>query len=172
MHCQPEGYTHPPLPVPSFPLVQNLSSKQMAPTDNIWPKTDYAKRSSVAKRIKPLGCLQLEVSTIERKLPAAMMDMPATLWKHSASLPLSAEACQLTTSIKEHLSTSHSILAPSPLPLPHPYPLQLMCAYIHTSIATPPLAIYCSLHQYQLTQFRIINLNKKLICGGKNKVEC
>ena len=33
MHCQPEQWTHPPLPVPSFLLAQNLSSKRIAPTD-------------------------------------------------------------------------------------------------------------------------------------------
>ena len=44
MHCQPERCTHPRPPVPPFLLAQNLSSKRIAPTDNMWPKTDDAKR--------------------------------------------------------------------------------------------------------------------------------
>ena len=44
MHCQPEGSTDPPPPVPPFLLAQNLSSKQIAPTDNMRPKTDDAKK--------------------------------------------------------------------------------------------------------------------------------
>ena len=31
------GWTHPPPPIPPFLLVQNLSSKQIAPTDNMRP---------------------------------------------------------------------------------------------------------------------------------------
>ena len=44
MHHQPEQCTHSPPPVPPFLLAQNLSSKQIAPTDNMRPKTDDAKR--------------------------------------------------------------------------------------------------------------------------------
>ena len=44
MHCHPEWCTHPPPPVPPFLLAQNLSSKQIAPTDNMWSKTDNTKR--------------------------------------------------------------------------------------------------------------------------------
>ena len=46
MHCQAERWTHPPPPVPSFLLAQNLSSKRIAPTDNMWPKSDDAKRQN------------------------------------------------------------------------------------------------------------------------------
>ena len=42
MHCQAERWTHPPPSLPSFLLVWNLSSKPIAPTDNIWPKSDDA----------------------------------------------------------------------------------------------------------------------------------
>ena len=35
MHYQPEWCTHPPPPAPPFLLAQNLSSKQIAPTDNM-----------------------------------------------------------------------------------------------------------------------------------------
>ena len=35
--------THPPPSVPPFLLVQNLSSKQIAPTDSMWAKSDNAK---------------------------------------------------------------------------------------------------------------------------------
>ena len=42
MHCQPEQCTHPPPPVPPFLVAQNLSSKQIAPTDNMRPKFDDA----------------------------------------------------------------------------------------------------------------------------------
>ena len=42
MHCQPERCTHPPPPVPPFLLAQNLSSKRIAPTDNMRPKSDDA----------------------------------------------------------------------------------------------------------------------------------
>ena len=43
---QLEQCTHPPPPVPPFLLVhvQNLSSKQIVPTDNMQPKPDDAKR--------------------------------------------------------------------------------------------------------------------------------
>ena len=34
MHCHPEGCTHPP---PPFLLAQNLSSQEIAPTDNMQP---------------------------------------------------------------------------------------------------------------------------------------
>ena len=44
IHFQPEQYTHPPPPVPPFLLAQNLSSKWIAPTDNLRPKPDTAKR--------------------------------------------------------------------------------------------------------------------------------
>ena len=44
MHCQPERFTHPPPPVPPFLLAQNLTSKRIVPTDNMWPKSDDAKR--------------------------------------------------------------------------------------------------------------------------------
>ena len=37
MHSQPERCTHPPPPVPAFLLAQNLSSKQIVPTDKTWP---------------------------------------------------------------------------------------------------------------------------------------
>ena len=36
------GWTHPPPPIPPFLLVQNLSSKRIAPTDNMRPKSDDA----------------------------------------------------------------------------------------------------------------------------------
>ena len=43
MHCQPEGFTHPPLS-PLILLARNISSKQIVPIDNMQPKTDDAKR--------------------------------------------------------------------------------------------------------------------------------
>ena len=43
VHCQAEQWTHPPPPVPPFLLAQNLSSKRIAPTNNMWPKSDDAK---------------------------------------------------------------------------------------------------------------------------------
>ena len=36
------GWTHPPPPYPPFLLAQNLSSKRIAPTDNMRPKSDDA----------------------------------------------------------------------------------------------------------------------------------
>ena len=132
MHCQPEGCTHPPPPVPPFLLVRNLSSKRIVPTDNMQPKTDNAKRHH---RVKPLGYLHLKVSTIEHKLPAAIKAMPATSWKHPASLPLSAEACQLTTSIRS-ISPPYILHSPSPFnsPLtPTPY----SCCVLMYTLAYP-----------------------------------
>ena len=38
--------THPPPPVPPFLLVQTMSLKRIAPTDNIQPKSDNAKKGS------------------------------------------------------------------------------------------------------------------------------
>ena len=38
MHCHPLGDTHLPRPVPPFLLVQNLSFKWIAPTDNMQSK--------------------------------------------------------------------------------------------------------------------------------------
>ena len=35
-----EGDTHPSPPIPLFLLVQNLFSKQIVPTDNMWPEFD------------------------------------------------------------------------------------------------------------------------------------
>ena len=43
MHCQPEWCNHPPPLVPPFLLVQNLYLKRIAPTDNMWTKSDVAK---------------------------------------------------------------------------------------------------------------------------------
>ena len=40
MHCHPPGDTHPPPLIPSFLLAQNLSSKRIAPTDNMRPNFD------------------------------------------------------------------------------------------------------------------------------------
>ena len=45
MHCHPEGDIHPPPPVPPFLLAQNLSSKQIAPTDNMWPNWCHTKKN-------------------------------------------------------------------------------------------------------------------------------
>ena len=47
MHCHPLGDTHPPPLVPPFLLAQNLSSKRIAPTDNMWPNfdDDYSRHS-------------------------------------------------------------------------------------------------------------------------------
>ena len=44
MHCHTPGDTRLPLPVPPFLLVQNLSSKWIAPNDNIQPNfnDDYS----------------------------------------------------------------------------------------------------------------------------------
>ena len=44
MCCQAEWCTHPLPPVTPFLLAQNLSSKWIVPTDNMWPKSDNAKR--------------------------------------------------------------------------------------------------------------------------------
>ena len=50
MHCHPEGCTHPPLSIPPFLLVQNLSSKLIALTDNMQPKVrQHQEASSVVK---------------------------------------------------------------------------------------------------------------------------
>ena len=37
--------THPPPPISPFLVAQNLSSKRIAPTDNVWPKlhTEYTR---------------------------------------------------------------------------------------------------------------------------------
>ena len=43
MHCHPQGCTHPP-PRLTLSLGQNLSSEQIAPNDNMRPKSDDAKR--------------------------------------------------------------------------------------------------------------------------------
>ena len=43
MHCQTERWTHPPPPIPPFLLVQNLSSKRIAPTDNMQPNLTTPK---------------------------------------------------------------------------------------------------------------------------------
>ena len=40
MHCHSAGCTHLVPPVPLFLLAQNLSSIQIAPTDNMQPKSD------------------------------------------------------------------------------------------------------------------------------------
>ena len=50
-------YARLPPPIPPFLLAQNLSSKRIAPTDNMWPKTDDAKmHSSVVKVLKVPKC--------------------------------------------------------------------------------------------------------------------
>ena len=38
MCMAPHAETHPPPPIPPFLLAKNLSSKRIAPTDNMWPK--------------------------------------------------------------------------------------------------------------------------------------
>ena len=43
MCTAPRAETRQPPPIPPFLLVQNLSSKQIAPTDNMWPKSNNAK---------------------------------------------------------------------------------------------------------------------------------
>jgi len=42
MFTAPHAETHLPLPIPPFLLAQNLSSKWIAPTDNMRPKSDDA----------------------------------------------------------------------------------------------------------------------------------
>ena len=66
--CHAHGssrWTHPPPPIPPFLLVQNLSSKQIAPTDNMRPKLhdEYTRhRVNVAK----LACDQCSIfSTVQ-----------------------------------------------------------------------------------------------------------
>ena len=44
--------TRPPPPIPPFLLVQNLSSKQIAPTDNVRPKLHDKYSSSVVKGLR------------------------------------------------------------------------------------------------------------------------
>ena len=44
MHCQAEWWTHPPPPVPTFLLAENLPSKRIAPTDSMQPKTANTKK--------------------------------------------------------------------------------------------------------------------------------
>ena len=43
MCAAPCAQTHPPPPIPLLLLAQNLSSKQIAPIDNMRPKSDDAK---------------------------------------------------------------------------------------------------------------------------------
>ena len=38
MCTAPRAETRPPPPIPPFLLAQNLSSKRIVPTDNMWPK--------------------------------------------------------------------------------------------------------------------------------------
>ena len=49
MRCQAERWTHPPPPVPSFLLAQNLSSKRIASTYNMRPKSDAKKHHRLLK---------------------------------------------------------------------------------------------------------------------------
>ena len=42
MCTAPRAETRPPPPILPFLQVQNLSSKRIAPTDNMWPKSDDA----------------------------------------------------------------------------------------------------------------------------------
>ena len=50
-HCYPEGCNHPP-PLSPFLLAQNLSSKQIAPTDNMRPKSTMPKSIIGGQRVK------------------------------------------------------------------------------------------------------------------------
>jgi len=43
MCTAPRAETRPPPPFPPFLQAQSLSSKRIAPTDNMWPKSDDAK---------------------------------------------------------------------------------------------------------------------------------
>ena len=62
-HHHAEQWTHPPPPIPPFLLTQNISSKQIAPTDNMQPKSDGAqKASSVVKGLSRLLTMPLIVS--------------------------------------------------------------------------------------------------------------
>ena len=62
-HHHAERWTHPPPPIPPFLLAQNISSKQIAPTDNKRPKSDDAqKASSVVKGLSRLLTIPLIVS--------------------------------------------------------------------------------------------------------------
>ena len=55
MCTAPHAETCPPTPIPPFVLAQNLSSKRIAPTDNMRPKSDDTKwASSVVKRLRQL----------------------------------------------------------------------------------------------------------------------
>ena len=40
MYTACHDYARPPPPIPPFLLAQNLSSKGIVPTDNMWPKSE------------------------------------------------------------------------------------------------------------------------------------
>ena len=65
-----------------------------------------------AATLKPLGSLQLKVSTTKHGHPVLIMHMPATLWKLPTSSPLTAEAHQPTASVVSvsppHTHQTHS----------------------------------------------------------------
>ena len=52
MRTAPHAETRPPFPILAFLLAQNLSLKQITPTDNMRPKSDNAKRLHQCPRLK------------------------------------------------------------------------------------------------------------------------
>ena len=67
---------HPPNPpVPPFPLVQNLSSKQIVPTDNLQPKTDNAKRHHQLLRVKDTEQYKMISAGVDKYLSYQMCEI-------------------------------------------------------------------------------------------------
>ena len=69
-HALSARVVHPP-----FLLVQNLSSKQIAPTDNLRPKTDNAKRRHRLLRVKDTEQYKMISAGVDKYLSYQMCEI-------------------------------------------------------------------------------------------------
>ena len=64
-------------PIPPFLLAQNLSSKQTAPTDNMWPKSDDAIWHHHLLKVKYIDMHGSYIDSL-RTLPSLLPSLPFT----------------------------------------------------------------------------------------------
>ena len=97
MHCHPEGCTHPPPLAPPFLLAQNLSSKQIGPTDNMRPKSDAKKRHWWLN-----SGLSHEISIALSMIPYVGFEIRSNQWTRSALNFAELFACNVCRGSEEN----------------------------------------------------------------------
>ena len=125
VHCHPLGDTHPPPPVSLFLLAQNLSSKQITPTDNMQSKLndEYTCHQLRGKCFSLLPFPSLFLLFLSFFLSFPLSSLPSSLLSFLPFLPpyfpLHHLWCEYPWSLfPKTLECSHYVYTPLDLHLP------------------------------------------------------